>query len=288
MPYLRYLTDPSDIVVLKTFFSNPKHLTLYSRVKISVIKPSYSSKEHLRYPINHLRNLAIAASSTRYIFVLDADFVPSNNLYQLARSQYLPFLERSTKRQALVIPCYAIREQFKDMAIPTSLMALRDLVRRDIAYITDPGAGHGPTLAKELALGRTLKRGQMFYEVCYESQWEPYYIIRRSAPFYDARFRGQGGDKQSHALQLNAEGYQFLVIRDTFMIHKDHSKMDWPDGGFKKAQKEIKSWNYFDGFMREMEQLYGYNMRWPRGCQAMAIGWQEQRRGTVGLAAGTA
>ncbi|KAG0175642.1 Glycosyltransferase-like 1B [Apophysomyces sp. BC1034] len=283
-----YFTDPDDISAMKAFFSNPNHAALYSRVQITVLKPSYGGSEHLRYPINHLRNLAILAASTTHIFVLDADFVPSKDLYRQARSQYLPFLESSNMHNAMVIPCYAMREVYKDMAMPTTVAALRDLVKRDIAYITDPGSGHGPTLAKEIALGRALKRGQFFYEACYESQWEPYYIVPRSAPLYDARFLNQGGDKQSHALQLNAEGYRFFVARDAFMIHKDHSKMVWPGGGFEKAQKEIKSWNYFEGFMREMEQLYGNNVRWPKSCHAMAIGWQEQRRGTVGLAAGTA
>ncbi|KAF7726534.1 Glycosyltransferase-like 1B [Apophysomyces ossiformis] len=283
-----YLTDPDDISALKRFFSTPDNVALYSRAQVTVLKPSYSGNEHLKYPINHLRNLAITAVNTPYILVIDADFIPSKDLYQQTRSQFLPFLEQSNRRRAVIVPCYAMHEQYKDMAMPATVGTLRDLVRRGIAYITDPGAGHGPTLANEIALGRTLKRGQPFYEVCYESQWEPYYVVPRSAPLYDVRFKNQGGDKQSHALQLNAEGYQFYVARNAFMIHRDHSKMVWPGGGFEKAQKETKSWNYFEGFMREMERLYGNNVRWPKACHAMAIGWQEQRRGTIGLAAGTA
>ncbi|KAI8090323.1 glycosyl-transferase for dystroglycan-domain-containing protein [Gilbertella persicaria] len=124
------------------------------------------------------------------------------------------------------------------------------------------------------------------YEVCYESQWEPYYVVHRSAPLYDARFRNQGGDKQSHALHLNAEGYRFMVLRQVFMVHKDHSTFVWPNGGFERSQKATTNWNYFVGFMQEIEGIYGKSARWPRGCSANSIGWQDQRRDTVGLAAG--
>lgn len=259
---------------------------MYSRCSITIVKPNYSSDQHLRYPINHLRNLAIIASTTDYIYVIDADFVPARNLYQYSRSRLLPYLERS-KTTAMVVPCLAVTETSLDnLAVETS-SDIRALFRDNKAYITDPRAGHGPTFTRQLALSHALKAGD-YYEVCYESQWEPYYIVHRTAPLYDARFRNQGGDKQSHALMLNALGFRFLVARNIFMVHTDHSAMVWPGGGLAKAQKEERQWTYFDGFMREMEHLFGRNVRWPRGCSAKAIGWQEQRRDVVGMAAGSA
>lgn len=259
---------------------------------LTLVKPNYLNKEHLAYPINHLRNIAITESSTEYIFVLDADFTPSANLYHYIHKRLIPYIMfQSTKipDTAWVVPCFAMREEYSQMALPNTYNELRQLVEKDIAYITDPGAGHGPTLAVEVALVRPLLLGNpMAYEVCFESQWEPYYVLHRTAPLYDARFKNQGGDKQSHALQLNAEKYRFMVLREAFMVHKDHSKMVWPDGGFEKAQKAANQWNYFGEFMREMESLYGRNPRWPRGCSATAIGWQDQRRDTIGFAAGLA
>lgn len=288
----RYLTHAADIEELVNYFSIQKNLDTYSRVTLAIVKPNYLNNAHLAYPINHLRNIAITESSTEYIFVLDADFVPSVSLYEYLRNRLLPFIMYQSGKlpsTAWVVPCFAIREGYEQMAIPGSYDELRKLVGRDIAYITDPGAGHGPTLAAEIAMVRPLLLGNpLAYEVCFESQWEPYYVLHRSAPLYDARFKNQGGDKQSHALQLNAEKYRFMVLREVFMVHKDHSKMVWPDGGFEKAQKAIKKWNYFEEFMHEIESLYGRNSRWPRGCSATAIGWQDQRRDIIGLAAGAA
>lgn len=278
-----YLTQPSDIEAFLTYFLDDSKRNLYSRCTITVVKPSYSTDQHIRYPINHLRNLAIVASTTEYIYVIDADFVPARNMYEYSRARLIPHLQTS-KLIAMVIPCLAVTESSLDNLSVDTTKDIRALFRHNKAYITDPRAGHGPTFTRQQALSHALKRGD-YYEVCYESQWEPYYIVHRSAPLYDARFRNQGGDKQSHALMLNALGYRFLVAHNLFMIHTDHSAMVWPGGGLAKAQKEERAWTYFDGFMREMEQLFGRNVRWPRGCSAKAIGWSEQRRDVLGIAA---
>lgn len=286
------MTNPNDIDELIEFFKVKENLAAYSRATISLVKPNYLDSSHLSYPINHLRNIAITESTTEYILVIDADFIPSNNLYRYIRSELMPYIvyqSTSMPRTAWVVPCFAMLEAFNDLPLPQSYDELRRLIGQGIAYITDPGAGHGPTLAVEVAMVRPLLNGNtLAYEVCYESQWEPYYVVHRSAPLYDARFRNQGGDKQSHALQLNAEKYRFMVLRDVFMVHRDHSKLVWPGGGFEKTQKESTNWNYFEDFMREIKELYGGNVRWPRGCSAGAIGWQEQRRDTLGLAVGAA
>ncbi|KAI8366379.1 glycosyl-transferase for dystroglycan-domain-containing protein [Choanephora cucurbitarum] len=287
-----YLTNPTDIEDLILYFEDEEHLSLYARVTITIVKPNYLDNMHLAYPINHLRNLAITESTTDFLFVIDADFTPSKNLYTLARSQVIPYAiynSDSMPPTAWVVPCFAIRQQYADLPLPKDYDELRRLVGKDIAYITDPGAGHGPTLATQIAMVRPLIMGDpLAYEVCYESQWEPYYIVHRSAPLYDARFKNQGGDKQSHALHLNAEGYRFMVLRQAFMTHKDHPSFVWPNGGFEKSQRATTNWNYFVEFMQEIEYLYGKSARWPRGCSATAIGWQDQRRGTIGLAAGAA
>lgn len=260
---------------------------LYSRVNMVFVKPDYSHPDRLKYPINHLRNLALGVSSTSHVFVMDADFVPSKELYTQACNDLAPVVPIDDEdRVAMVIPCYAIVESHKDDPFPSSTQELKERIKEGVAYITDPGSGHGPTLAVPMALASYGNKDDLFYEVCYESQWEPYYIVAREvAPLYDARFRNQGGDKQSHALQLNALGFKFMVSREGFILHKDHPKMVWPGGGFSQSQKAPTQWNYFEEFMREMEGLYGSNVRWPRGCAANAIGWQVQQRSPLGIVA---
>ncbi|RUS19013.1 glycosyl-transferase for dystroglycan-domain-containing protein [Endogone sp. FLAS-F59071] len=284
-----YITDPNDITPLRAYFSHSSKSALYSRVTLTVFKPSYTLPTplvHLRYPINRLRNLAVLTSPTSYIFVIDADFLPSPTLHAFAKAQAVSLLTRSPKL-AVVIPCVAFRSPAPD-PLPSTPAELRPLFRTGTAFLTDPRAGHGPTLTAQLFLARPLfVQDPHTYEVCYESQWEPYYILKRdTAPPYDERFCDQGGDKQSHALVLNAMGYKFRVARGVFIAHREHEKMQWPGGGLEKAQKEEREWTYFGAFMTEVETKYGKGARWPRGCAAKGVGWAVQRRDVIGIGAG--
>ncbi|KAI8066775.1 glycosyl-transferase for dystroglycan-domain-containing protein [Gongronella butleri] len=282
-----YLTEPSDIDTLNSFLEDQNNrIDRYDRVSMVIVKPeTRANGVRVAYPINHLRNLAILAASTPFIFVMDADFAPSPSLYASIHA-LLPESSFSASRTAIVVPCFAVRED--STTLPESMDDMAAWVKQGRAYLTDPGAGHGPTLGKEMALTWAHLHGDAqlpaTYEVCYESQWEPYYVVPREAPLYDVRFKNQGGDKQSHALHLNAEGYRFLVMRHEFIVHKDHPKMVWPGQGFPEAQKDASKWNYFAGFMQEIDDIYGKLARWPRACSALAIGWHEQRRSTLGMA----
>ncbi|RUS34597.1 glycosyl-transferase for dystroglycan-domain-containing protein [Jimgerdemannia flammicorona] len=286
-----YLTQSTDIDPLHTYFNDAAKSALYSRVTLTILKPAYDAHNvHLRYPINRLRNLATATAPTDYVFVIDADFVPSKSLHAFAAHHAVPLLSPRTQqahRIALVIPCIALVEAHMG-PIPATPADLRPLFRTGAAFVTDPRAGHGPTLTTQQFLARPFfAQDPHTYEVCYESQWEPYYILHRStAPAYDERFRNQGGDKQSHALILNAMGYRFRVARGEFIVHREHAKLVWPGGGLGKAQKEEKEWTYFDGFMREVEETFGKGARWPRGCAAKGVGWTVQRRDVVGIGVG--
>nr|CAG8506651.1 11654_t:CDS:10 [Entrophospora candida] len=177
------------------------------------------------------------------------------------------------------VPCVAIHENYFGK-FPNTISELRDLYNKGIAYITDPFAGHGPT-GTQILLSHQLYNSNPFYEICYESQWEPYYIISKSSPYYDERFENQGGDKQQHALSLNALGYRFLVLKDHFIYHMDHRKLVWADGGLEKNQKLLKDFTYFDHYIPEMQRIFGNNVRWPRGCSHPFV--KEQFRDLMGI-----
>lgn len=130
-------------------------------------------------------------------------------------------------------------------------------------------------MTRTLFLAHHLYMSKPYYEVCYESQWEPYYVLPRTAPGYDERFANQGGDKQAHALLLNVAGYRFWTSRHEFITHLAHeSEPKW----FEERKGEF---TYFEGFVPEMERVVGRSARWAK-CPAVGIGWQEERRGIVG------
>jgi hypothetical protein len=234
--------------------------------------------------------------------------------------------------------------------LPLTHGTLRRAIRDGSVTLTDPGGGHGPTrypiflnthprpprFQYRIREEKSDLKAQV-YEVCYETQWEPYYILPKrvwisqewqaryplremmrdeeeervrdgrewrsgqwlTLPLYDERFENQGGDKQSHALYLNALGVRFFVAREHFLLHMDHRHgMDgWP-GGWREDQSDrhvvrlesrdepcpTKKFGYFDDFLPEMEHKFGKLFRWPRGCSHALF--QEQRMSVVPLLAG--
>ncbi|KAF9152600.1 hypothetical protein DFQ26_000842 [Actinomortierella ambigua] len=263
-----YLQDKNDIFELKKYFEREGKLELYKSTTLTIVKPDFASNDYLRYPINHLRNLGILAAPTDYIFVIDADFVPTTNFYKFAKSTVVERLEKTTYPTAYVVPCVAIQESYSG-AYPDTVQELQALMAKGVAYITDPRAGHGPTGSKLFTRTPLLSsHSKPVYEVCFESQWEPYYIVdrRNMHPYYDERFKDQGGDKQSHALLMNAIGFKFLVIRDHFIYHMDHPKLDWAGGGLRQNQRTKVDFTYFAHYGPALGRIFGPTFRWPRGC----------------------
>lgn len=157
-----------------------------------------------------LRNLAIEAAPTDFIFMVDADFIPDPLLFEFATKALVPALLRDQangEKFAYVVAAVALMPNAKP---PRTMSDLRTLFRQKQAYITS-NKGHGTTHHKILMDVAVLPprdplSSLRFYEVCFRSQWEPYYILPKSAPRYDERFLNQGGDKQQHTIYLNALG----------------------------------------------------------------------------------
>jgi len=320
-----YLTEADDIDLLEAHLANPDRSAKWHDVALTIIKPDYSITEsallsRLRYPINRLRNLALDLAPSPYVLVVDVDFVPSPDMHSLLSARAIPLLTRPStrnshsptlKRTAVVIPTFALTSAFNGI-YPKSLSDLANLVTSDppLATLTDVNAGHGPTSPSLLfahlsypALPQNSTSTEIdpshSYEICFEPQYEPYYVLAKSShPLYDERFTDQGGDKQAHALLLNALGYSFHVMRDVWVLHPpktNKEEEEWPaarlishdgkserEGGGSEegggehfnlaAQRDETRFRYFQDFLPEMEKILGRNVRWPRGCSARIAG----------------
>lgn len=232
-----YLTDQEDIQVLERHLSLPETRRRWRKVAVTVVKPSYSAGaivERLRYPINRLRNLALALAPTLYTLVIDADFLPSPHMHSKLQIHALPLFNSSSdsptlQRTAVVISAFALSSSYPSIEpFPSTIAALSAALSSNppLASLTDRNAGHGPSLPS-LFLSSPLSRSlsSATYEICYEPQYEPYYLLHTpSHLLYDERFTDQGGDKQSHALLLNALGYRFVGLRGVWMMHPPRGK----------------------------------------------------------------
>ncbi|KAK4699557.1 hypothetical protein P7C70_g6705, partial [Phenoliferia sp. Uapishka_3] len=336
-----YLTDAADISTLEShLLSSPTALAAYRSLALTIIKPDYSISEaalinRLRYPINKLRNLALNLAPTSYVLVTDADFVPSPRMHSILQTRGVPLIANPTlatasptlRRTAVVISAFVLSSA-SNTTYPTTPLALQSALESHppLISLTDPNAGHGPSLPSLLltppfsphlpSSSNAIPPKHWSYDICYEPQWEPYYLLHRpSHPLYDERFSDQGGDKQSHTLLLNALGYEFKALRDVWFMHppkgvppvegeevvdeewpsarlvdparlvEDHSLENDPRH-FSVAQKDQKRFRYFEDYVPEVERLFGRNFRWPRGCEAGVVGVRSFGRARAGVVFG--
>ena len=144
------------------------------------------------------------------MFVVDADFIPDPLLFEHTTKAVVPALQAADAQGetvAFVVACVALVPTAK---APRTMSDLRTLFRNKQAYITSV-KGHGTTQHRALmdvpvVAPQDPISALRAYEVCFQSQWEPYYIVPKAAPRYDERFLNQGGDKQQHTVLLNALG----------------------------------------------------------------------------------
>ncbi|XP_022084720.1 LARGE xylosyl- and glucuronyltransferase 2-like [Acanthaster planci] len=188
----------------------------------------YAKTSEDEYPVNYLRNLAIRQAKTKYIFLLDADFVPSPD-FQATFLSSLAMVERTPQfnKTAFVVPVFEYTQEFiKDFPIdqPKTKQELKDKMFGDGAIIfpfmisTAPEA-HRPTDY------RSWYSATLPYKVTtYQDKYEPYLILRNAEtlPTFDERFMGYGMNKATYAMELYASGYEYVVLPNMWAIHVPH------------------------------------------------------------------
>jgi len=215
------------------------------------------------YPVNYLRNVALSRINTPFVFLIDIDFLPSFGLYEyLKKAVYMVMLSPSNSslvsslnatKQALIVP--AFESQRYRLSFPSS--------KTDLISMLDEGTvftfryhvwakGHAAT---DFSKWRSATNP---YKIRWEPDFEPYIVVRREGlPQYDTRFVGFGWNKVSHIMELDAQGYVFVVLPDGFVIHMPHSpsfdiaKFRSSDN-YRKCLKILKN-----EFQRELSQKYG-------------------------------
>uniref|UniRef100_T1JEW5 Glycosyltransferase-like protein LARGE1 n=1 Tax=Strigamia maritima TaxID=126957 RepID=T1JEW5_STRMM len=169
------------------------------------------------YPVNFLRNVALQQVNTPYVFLADIDFLPMYELYEYLKKS-ISLLSMESSKKALIVP--AFETQRYRLTFPRS--------KADLLSMLDMGTlftfryhvwtkGHAPT---NYAKWRTATTP---YKVRWDTDFEPYVLVRRDVPEYDRRFVGFGWNKVSHIMELDALGYEFIVLPNAFIIHMPHA-----------------------------------------------------------------
>ncbi|XP_032759628.1 LARGE xylosyl- and glucuronyltransferase 2 isoform X4 [Rattus rattus] len=141
------------------------------------------------YPVNQLRNVALAQALTPYVFLSDIDFLPAYSLYD-----YLSF--PNSKAELLTLLDAGSLHTFRYHEWPQ---------------------GHASTDYTRW------REAQAPYQVQWSADYEPYVVVPRDCPRYDPRFVGFGWNKVAHIIELDAQEYEFLVLPEAFSIHLPHA-----------------------------------------------------------------
>lgn len=223
-------TQASQKVIFKTIVSmgcNPDYLT------VTVVSDFEDDKS---YPVNRLRNAALAAVKTSHFVYVDADFLPSLHLYDHLMGHRDSLLHYKT---ALVIPAFELRPlcdaiECKDLheaMIPTTKKELVDLYtspadQPPIAPFDSKGnpSGHGSTRYMDWI---TQDKNELLPIECITSpRYEPYLVMRycQDLPPFQEEFAGYGQNKITWMQHVRRSGYRFYQLGQDFLLHFPHKQ----------------------------------------------------------------
>ncbi|KAL1786152.1 glycosyltransferase LARGE2 isoform X1 [Sigmodon hispidus] len=170
------------------------------------------------YPVNQLRNVALAQALTPYVFLSDVDFLPAYSLYDYLRASLEQLELGSGQKAALVVPAFeTLHYRFSFPNSKAELLTLVDAGSLHTFRYHEWPQGHAPTDYARWREARTP------YRVQWAADYEPYVVVPRDCPRYDPRFVGFGWNKVAHIIELDAQEYEFLVLPEAFSIHLPHA-----------------------------------------------------------------
>ena len=222
-PILQHWVGPVSLALYTTdtdawkFLDYLNSLPLIIRKRTNLSVHVVYSDHHDFYPVNYLRNVALNASNTPFVFFSDIDFVPMLKLYSYVR-EGIKVLRPDSKKRALVVPAFE-STKYK-LGYPKDKQTLLSHVNigKIMTFRQDIWEhGHAAT---DYDKWYTTDHP---YKIKWSPNYEPYIVVARNVSRYDERFTGFGWNKVSHIIQLDAEGYEFIVLPAAFTIHLPHS-----------------------------------------------------------------
>ena len=205
------------------------------------------------YPVNALRNLALAGVRTSHAVYLDIDFYPSARLRSALELGRVRAELAADPRLALVVPAYMLhgrslcgegegcREKEQKNGVPRTMEELRVLIAsKDVGQFDEQNwNGHGSTSYGAFLLQ---EEGELLDLPCVNSnRYEPYLAFRYCdglPPFQEA-FTGYGKNKMTWVMQLRRTGYDFAQLGGAFAVHSPHGPSEARKSWNSKAESNL-------------------------------------------------
>eukprot|EP01080_Neovahlkampfia_damariscottae_P001153 gene1153-10667_t len=207
------------------------------------------TEKMVRYPVNLLRNIAWEAVKTPFVFILDIDFIPSENfeneLIKISKTEWFNLIKEN--KAVLAIQTF----HWKCNCPPTYCKTRNfyDQCRRGKPLLSNHPAQRATNISK-------WSKTTELYEVQYQILYEPYTIGNVNMTKFDPIF-DYGNDKVSHMYELTAQKKRIFVLPNAFVGHLDHIY-----GIHKTALQHAggqAGWYHFDIFERRVRRQYKFN-----------------------------
>ena len=225
------------------------------------------------YPVNKMRNMALAVVKTSHVMYIDVDFWEAERLREVLEMDSIKEEFAKDHKLAAVVPAFQIMRQCKEYRdcreenlakMPNTTEQMMDLVKNASAGAFDPTnrGGHGSTSYGAWYLQ---KEGEMYDIPCFKSKrYEPYLAFRycQDLPPFQEQFTGYGKNKLTWVMQMRRMGWDFVQLGQIFLVHYPHldsaSRLEWNEGP-KKIQDPVK---LKDGTVRRREPKEVDNVDW--------------------------
>jgi len=246
--------------------------------------------DHSTYPVNALRNAAIARVETSHFLHADVDLWPDRDL--LPRLRRLSASGRhsttfSNPVHAIVVAAFsrevksecsassakadslevnrirACHREGDDM--PETFDALKRCILAKECHIFDRynQDGHGTTdyrtWLRGFEGGKSLRAIRCFFS----NRYEPYVVLHKTPwlPRYEERFHGYGKNKIQHVVHLRYAGWSFSVLGRSFLTHFPHHKsaarVKWEGETVSKTEHRAKMDALYQDFLKTLLRTYG-------------------------------
>ena len=217
------------------------------------------------YPVNWLRNLALAKVNTTHHLVSDVDFMPSRGLRASVLDQgrwlayeklalVVPAFQRRGSNCKTVDECRAKLDPLSE-TVPGRYGQLVKCLELESCIVFQ--GDNSPTSHSTTDSGRWLTETEVRPIPCFRSnRYEPYLVVRTSpdvTPRYDERFVGYGKNKIQHVSHLRKIGFAFAVLPRQFLVHVPHPKSTAKNQWVSSYETHKAIDTLYSTFLKELE-----------------------------------
>jgi hypothetical protein len=291
-----YIKSENDIHDLIDFCSTHANSLAYTDIHVVM------ERTDLPYPHNILRQTALDYVDSDYFLTLDVDFVTppdaSKTLDALLRSDS-KLAAQIQNKTLMVLPAFNRKKEVNDMEIldiggsflPKNKEEVLHLVATDEMtpfHLAVFSQGHRPTNYEKWSFANSSSESSS-YAIDYAMKYEPYvigYARQPDLPQYCQSFRGFGYNKWTWIMEAYFTGFQFAVLKDSFVVHIDHplsaqrqdqiytNKLEYKR--FRRSLRKKLPWDKedFDDLFYSMHHIAEANYEGPDDVPSL-VAWKE-------------